>query len=446
MKSRYPYVTIIGRPNVGKSTFFNRVIRERKAIVEDQPGVTRDRLYAHAEWDGVGFGLIDTAGLTSVQDDQFSKHIAENGEIAMNEGDVIIFMTDGKAGLMPDDYVIADMLRKKKKHVLVVKNKSEKQVDFEYFHDLYALGFDTVMPVSAEHGTGFSDVMDKIIEMLPEKNEAETINEDEIRVAIVGRPNVGKSTLLNSLLGENRSVVSDVAGTTRDMIDAGLKRNGRDFRLVDTAGIRRKSKVEKDLEGLMVMRALKGIDNAHVVIMMIDGTEGFTEQDEKIASYAHERGTGVILAYNKWDAVEKDDKTYLEVEKKIRDQAGFLNYAPLIFISAQERKNLFKLMDLAAEVYDESGKEIGTSKLNRFLEDIIRHKSHPIRKRKIVKLKYMTQTGTNPPRFLIFTNFPELIHFSYERYIKNELRKMYGFKGSDIKLSFRKSSKNRYGG
>lgn len=443
-KKQLSYVAIVGRPNVGKSTLFNRIIREKKSIIDDKPGVTRDRLYAHANWEETWFGLIDTAGLVMQDEDMFARHLAENAEIAMNEGDLILFMVDGKAGLLPDDYAIADILRKKKKKVIVIKNKSEKKEDFEYFHELYELGFEHVLPLSAAYGDGFADLMDLILEMLPVK--AETLQsqaDDIIRLAIVGRPNVGKSTMLNAFLGEERSVVSQVAGTTRDAIDAEFVRNKQSYLLIDTAGIRRKSKVDEKMESYMVMRALKKIDRAHVILFLVDGQEGFTEQDEKICGYAHERGVGIILAVNKWDAVEKDDKTYLKVESEIRRQAPFLNYAPVLFVSALEKKNLFKLIDTATEIYRSSMQKIPTSEINKFLRDAVNKKAHPIRKRRRVMLKYMTQVGQCPLRFLVFSNAPELIHFSYERYLKNELRARYGFHGSDIKLEFRASDSKR---
>ncbi|HDS02594.1 MAG TPA: ribosome biogenesis GTPase Der [Firmicutes bacterium] len=443
-KTTLSYVAIVGRPNVGKSTLFNRIIRERKSIIDDQPGVTRDRLYAHARWEETWFGLIDTAGLVMQDEDMFARHLAENAEIAMNEGDVILFMVDGKTGLLPDDYAIADILRKKKKKVIVVKNKSEKKEDFAYFHDLYELGFEHVIPVSAAYGDGFSSLMDLLMEMLPVKAETlQTADDDIIRLAIVGRPNVGKSTMLNSFLGEERSVVSDVAGTTRDSIDAELMRNKRKYLLIDTAGIRRKSRVDEKLESYMIMRALKNIDRAHVILFLVDGHEGFTEQDDKICGYAHERGVGVILAVNKWDAVEKDEKTYLKVESEIRRQAPFLKYASVLFVSGLEKRNLFKLIDMATEIYESAATKISTSDLNKFLREAVTKKAHPMRKRRRVSFKYITQVGQSPLRFLIFTNAPELVHFSYERYLKNELRSRYGFKGSDIKIEFRANDSKR---
>ena len=443
---RLPYVTIVGRPNVGKSTLFNRIIREKKAIVHDQPGVTRDRLYGHAVWDDYHFGLIDTAGLIlDENEDIFATDILENAEIGMEEGDVVLFMVDAKTGLLADDYAIADILRRKKKKVIVVQNKSEKKVDFENYYELYELGFEHVMPVSAEYGTGYNELMRKVIDMLPKKVEEYDEDDSVINIAIIGRPNVGKSTLLNAFLGEKRSVVSDVAGTTRDFIDAEFSRNKQKYRIVDTAGIRRKSRIKEDLESYMVMRALKSVDSADVAIFLIDGLEGFTEQDEKICGYAHERGISIILAVNKWDAVEKDDKTYKKKEEEIRNMAPFLNYAPLFFISAKEKKNLFKLIDTAKEIYDINSQKIPTGQLNRFLEELVMRRPHPIKKRKNVKIKYVVQKGVRPPQFIFFTNYPELIHFSYERFLKNEFRKKYGFRGSDIKFEFRKSAKtNRF--
>ncbi len=440
---KIPYVTIIGRPNVGKSTLFNRLVRQDKAIVHDMPGVTRDRLYGHATWDDITFGVIDTAGLVSGDDDAFISAIVRNAEIGMEEGDVILFMVDSGDGLLPDDHEIANILRKKKKQVIVIKNKSEKKDDFENFYELYALGFDNIMPISAKYGNGMNDLIAKIIELLPRTDAQLPVDENTINIAIIGRPNVGKSTLLNAFLGEERSVVSDVAGTTRDAIDALFVRNKQQYNIVDTAGIRRKSKVEENLEHHMVMHALKSVDTAHVVIFLIDGTQGLAEQDEKILGYAHERGIGIIMAVNKWDLVEKDEKTYLEMTSKIQFMAPFLLYAPILFISAKDRKNLFKLIDTAKEIYDINNRRIGTGEFNRFLEDYQITKPHPVKKRKRVIFKYGTQVEVLPPKFILFTNNPDLVHFSYERQLKNALREKFGFTGCDIKLEFRGSSREK---
>lgn len=441
--SKMPYVTIIGRPNVGKSTLFNRLVKQDKALVHDMPGVTRDRLYGHAQWDDVLFGVIDTAGLVSGGDTPFLATIKKNAEIGMEEGDVILFLIDAESGLLPDDYEIANILRKKKKQVIIVKNKSEKKDDFENFYDLFELGFDTVKPISAKYGTGMNDLISTILDMLPKKDAAMPDDEDTIRIAIIGRPNVGKSTLLNAFLGEERSVVSDVAGTTRDAIDAEFFRNKQKYNIVDTAGIRKKSKVEEYLEHHMVMHALKSVDTAHVVLFVMDGREELAEQDGKILGYAHERGIGIIIAVNKWDIVEKDEATYRKVEDRIRFLAPFLGYAPVIFISAKERKNLFKLIDTAKDIYDINNRRIGTGEFNRFLEDYQITKPHPVKKRKRVIFKYGTQVEVLPPKFILFSNNPDLVHFSYERQLKNAIREKFGFTGCDIKLEFRGSSKDR---
>ncbi|HMA68598.1 MAG TPA: ribosome biogenesis GTPase Der [Candidatus Mcinerneyibacterium sp.] len=438
--NKIPYVTIIGRTNVGKSTLFNRLIKENKAIVDDRPGVTRDRLYGHVIWDEVQFGLIDTAGLTLEEEDDFAENLYKNVEIGIEEGDLILFVLDGKKGLAQYDYRIAEKLRKRDKPVIVVKNKSEKKKDAENYYDLYELGFEHIAPVSAKYNHGIYDLLDLIIKNLPfSVGKSDKKEEDTIKLAITGKPNVGKSTLLNSFLNRYRSVVDDKWGTTRDTIDEEFQRNNQKYILIDTAGIRRKNKIKGKLERYMVMRALKAIDRADVIIHLIDGVDGFTTQDDKILGYAHERGTGIIIAVNKWDIVEKDEKTYMEYVREIRTRAKFLEYASIYFISAKNKRNLFKLIDIAEEIYEVNTYEINNKEFYEFIKMITNEKTHPIKKNKVIKFKFAKQVDIRPPTFVIFSNYPDLIHFAYKRYIKNSIRREYGFWGSAIKLIFKKS-------
>ncbi|TYB30922.1 MAG: ribosome biogenesis GTPase Der [Candidatus Mcinerneyibacterium aminivorans] len=436
-----PYVTIIGRTNVGKSTLFNKLIRKNKAIIDDRPGVTRDRLYGHAKWQNIQFGLIDTAGLALEEDDDFAEELYRNVEIGIEEGDLILFLVDGKEGLASYDYEIADRLRKTEKDIILVKNKCEKREEIENYYDLYELGFEDIITVSAKHDIGLYELLDLIVEKLKGKTheEKETKEDDSINLAITGRPNVGKSTLLNTYLGEYRSVVSDKWGTTRDIIDEKFTRNKQQYTIVDTAGIRRKSNIKNKLERYMVMRSLKAIDRSDVIIHLVEGLEGFTNQDDKILGYADERGVGIILAVNKWDAVDKDENTYTDFVRDIRKKAPFLDYASIHFISAKHKRNLFKLIDEAKEIFEINNKMVKDSILNSFLQDITSKYVHPLRKNKRVKVKHIKQVGVNPPTFVLFSNYPDLVNFAYKKYIKNNIRREFGFWGANIMLIFRRS-------
>ena len=439
---KIPYVTIIGRTNVGKSTLFNKLIRKNKAIIDDRPGVTRDRLYGHAQWQDIPFGLIDTAGLALDEDDDFAEELYRNVEIGIQEGDLIVFLVDGKEGLASYDYEIADRLRKTDKDVILVKNKCEKREEIENYYDLYELGFENIITVSAKHDIGIYELLDAIVEKLKKgsyKNNPSKKEDESINLAITGRPNVGKSTLLNSYLGEYRSVVSDKWGTTRDVIDERFKRDKQEYTLIDTAGIRRKSNIKNKLERYMVMRSLKAIDRADVIIHLIEGKEGFTNQDDKILGYADERGVGIILAVNKWDIVDKDEYTYSDYVKEIRKKAPFLDYSSIHFISAKDKRNLFKLIDEAREIYKVNNKMLKDSTLNSFLQDITSRYQHPLRKNKRVKVKHIKQVNVNPLTFILFSNYPDLVNFAYKKYIKNCLRREFGFWGANLLLIFKRS-------
>jgi len=434
-----PIVAIVGRPNVGKSTLFNRLTGGRVAIVEDMPGVTRDRLYRDAEWLGRHFTLVDTGGIDfSDKDDKtILAQVRKQAQIAINEADVIIFMVDGRAGLTADDENVGSMLRRSNKPVVLVVNKVEDYSNNNAVLDFYQLGLGEPIPISAANAMNIGDLLDQVIAHFPAK-ATEDSEPDIIKIAVVGRPNVGKSSLVNAILGQERVIVSDVAGTTRDAIDTPFTREGQRYLLIDTAGIRRKSNIEMSTERYSVIRALRAIDRSDVVLMVIDATEGVTEQDKRIAGYVHEAGKGCILVINKWDLIEKDDKTMNRFDEKIRSELGFMQYAPTLYVSALTKQRVVKIIDLVNFVAEQQTLRITTSVLNETISDAVQLTPPPTDKGKRLKILYCTQAGIKPPHFVFFVNEPELMHFSYLRYLENTIRKNFGFEGSPIKMTVRK--------
>lgn len=435
-----PTVAIVGRPNVGKSTFFNYIIGQRISIVEDIPGVTRDRIYADAEWRGKKFSLIDTAGIEEKTDDIIISGMREQANIAIGVADVILFLTDMQAGITAADREIAQILRKSKKPVILVCNKADnygKTADDIY--EFYNLGLGTPFPVSATNALGIGDLLDEVYNNLPEGQE----NDDEtniIKVAIIGKPNVGKSSLVNKILGESRVIVSDIAGTTRDAIDSEFENEFGKYVFIDTAGIRRKSKVNESIEKFSVMRTLYAIERADVCLMMIDATEGVTDQDAKIAGEAHEAGKGIILVINKWDEIEKDDHTMEKFKKEVYNRLGYLTYAPILFISAKTGQRINKLYELINFVADQNAMRVTTSMLNQVLNEALAIVQPPSDKGKRLKVYYMTQASTKPPTFIVFVNSKDLFHFSYERYLVNHIRKEFGLQGTPIRMIVREKN------
>ncbi|UWG99041.1 ribosome biogenesis GTPase Der [Dehalobacter sp. DCM] len=434
-----PVVAIVGRPNVGKSTLFNRIVGGMIAIVENTPGVTRDRLYFDAEWQGRKFTLIDTGGIEfKDQTTPLSSMMKQQAEVAVDEADVILFMVDGKSGLTPDDQQIARYLRKSNKPVLLVANKVEKFNQFETeAHEFLALGFGDPVPVSAVHGMNTGDLLDTMVSMLPD-DPVQDYDPDVVKVAVIGRPNVGKSSIVNMLLGEQRVIVSDIPGTTRDAIDTPFTYEDRNYVLIDTAGIRRKKKIMEVTENYSVVRSFRAVDRSDVVLMVIDAVEGVAEQDKKIVGYAHEAGKGLILIINKWDLVTKDEKTINKYEKDIREELSFISYAPTQFVSAKTGQRINKIMDLVEFVAEQTSRRVSTSTLNTQLREWVHLNPPPSDKGVRLKILYATQSSVQPPTFIFFVNDPELVHFSYKRYLENQLRKNFGFEGSPIRLVMRK--------
>ena len=432
-----PTVAIVGRPNVGKSTFFNYIIGQRISIVEDIPGVTRDRIYADAEWRGRKFSLIDTAGIEEKTDDIIISGMREQANIAIGVADVILFITDMQAGITAADREIAQILRKSKKPVILVCNKADNYgKTSDDIYEFYNLGLGTPFPVSATNALGIGDLLDEVYENLPEENE----NDDEsniIKVAIIGKPNAGKSSLVNKILGESRVIVSDIAGTTRDAIDSEFENEFGKYVFIDTAGIRRKSKVNESIEKFSVMRTLYAIERADVCLMMIDATEGVTDQDAKIAGEAHEAGKGIILVINKWDEIEKDDHTMEKFKKEVYNKLSYLTYAPILFISAKTGQRVNKLYELINFVADQNAMRVTTSMLNQVLNEALAIVQPPSDKGKRLKVYYMTQASTKPPTFIVFVNSKDLFHFSYERYLINHIRKEFGLQGTPIRMIVR---------
>ena len=432
-----PTVAIVGKPNVGKSTFFNYLIGERKSIVEDTPGVTRDRVYGETNWRGRKFTLIDTGGIEEKSQDVIASQMRIQAEIAIELSDVVVFMTDVTTGITPIDKEIALMLKRAKKKVVLVCNKVDDFKKFENdVYEFYNLGFGTPNPVSSANAKGIGDVLDKIYEELPEET-ADEQDDDKIKVAVIGKPNVGKSSLINKILGENRLIVSNIAGTTRDAIDSEFENQYGKYMFIDTAGLRRHSKVEENIEKYSVLRTSLAVERADVCILMIDANEGVTEQDTKIAGLAHESGKGVIIAINKWDEYEKENGTLEQYTKDVYNKLAYLSYAPIIFISAKTGQRVEKIFNLINEVANNNAFRISTSNLNELLSEAVAMVQPPTDKGRRLKIFYMTQVGTKPPTFAVFVNSKKLFHFSYERYLVNKLREEYGFKGTPIRMLVR---------
>lgn len=429
-----PTVAVVGRPNVGKSTLFNRLTESRLSIVEDTPGVTRDRIYHDAEWNGRTFLLIDTGGIEPETDSSLLMQMRDQAEIAIDHADVILFLCDLQSGLTDSDRDIATMLRKARKPVVVGVNKVDRTGDTPAeFYEFYALGFEDVFPLSSLSGTGTGDLLDRIVELLPEEKE-DAPEDDVIRVAVIGKPNAGKSSLVNRISGEERSIVSDMAGTTRDAIDTPVSNKYGNYLLIDTAGIRRNAKIEDRVEKYSVLRANMAVENSDVCLILVDATEGVTAQDERIAGLAHNAGKASILLINKWDLPVKDNDTFDEFKKKAYNALSYMTYAPILFVSAKTGQRLDRLFPMINDIYREACKRVTTGVLNDFLADITARVQPPTDKGRRLKIYYMTQTGTNPPTFAIFCNSAELFHFSYQRYVENCLRNAFGFSGTPIRL------------
>ncbi|MGM9645679.1 MAG: ribosome biogenesis GTPase Der [Eubacteriales bacterium] len=433
-----PIVAIVGRPNVGKSTLFNKIIGERRSIVEDTPGVTRDRIYGEGEWCGRKFILIDTGGIEPKTDNFILQKMREQAQIAIDTADVIIFMCDINAGLVADDRDIAVMLKKSGKPVVLCVNKADKTGAVEpAFYEFYELGFDSdPIAVSSLHGTGSGDLLDAVFAKLPEKEDDED-DDDVINVCVIGKPNAGKSSIINKILGTDRLIVSSVAGTTRDAVDTLFENEYGRYNLIDTAGIRRSSKVEDRIEKFSVLRAHMAVERADVCLLMIDASEGVTEQDEKIAGIAHEAGKAVIIVVNKWDLVAPEDKDTVKYSKKVYNALSYLTYAPIIYVSALTGQRVVKLFEQINYVYNQSKMRISTGMLNDVLGEAVTRVQPPSDKGRRLKVYYMTQTSVAPPTFVIFCNSAALFHFSYQRYIENCLRNTFGFKGTPIKIIIR---------
>ena len=430
-----PLVAVVGRPNVGKSTFFNKVVGRRLSIVEDTPGVTRDRIYAEAEWCGVHFALIDTGGIEPDSKDIILSQMREQAEMAIDTSDVILFMVDGKEGLTAADREVGEMLMKTGKKVVLAVNKIDRPEVPDDFYDFYELGLGEPIPISSANMLNLGDLLDEIVGSFPEG--AGTEEDDSIKIAMIGKPNVGKSSLVNRILGENRVIVSPIAGTTRDSIDTPFEFDGDKYTLIDTAGIRRKSKVNEDIEKFSVIRAVAAIERCDVCMLMIDAQDGVTEQDKKIAGIAHEAGKGIIVLVNKWDLIEKETNTMKNFREDIDAELGFMSYAPSIFISALTGQRVDQVMGMAKVVAENRAMRVPTGQLNTVITDATMMKQPPSDKGKRLKIYYVTQVGVKPPLFSFKINSRPLMHFSYSRYLENQIRKAFGFEGTSLKFVFR---------
>ena len=436
-----PVVAIVGRPNVGKSTLFNKIAGKRIAIVEDTPGVTRDRLYTDAEWNGITFTMIDTGGIEPVSTDHILTEMRNQAQIAIDTADVIVLVVDVREGMTATDKDVANMLIRSGKEIIVACNKCDSPGEPPLqLYDFYNLALGEPIPVSGVHGSGVGDLLDEICNHFPENIEEEE-EEDIIKIAVVGKPNAGKSSLINRILGENRVIVSPIAGTTRDSIDTYYEKDGEKFLIIDTAGMRKRGKVEENIERFSVIRSLSAVDRADVVLIMIDATEGVTEQDTKIAGYAHEQGKACIICVNKWDLIEKDTKTMNNFRLEVQEGLSYMLYAPIIFISAKTGQRVDKIFEMSKYVANQSAMRVSTGMLNDVLNDATSRVQPPSDKGKRLKIFYITQASVKPPTFVIFVNDKKLAHFSYIRYLENQLRNTFGFEGTPIRFIIRERSK-----
>ena len=435
-----PLVAIVGRPNVGKSMLFNKLIGQRLSIVEDTPGVTRDRIYGESEWCGRKFTLVDTGGIEPDTNDIILSQMREQAEIAIATADVIIFIVDVRQGLVDADFRVADMLRKSKKPIVLAVNKVDSFQKFgNDIYEFYNLGLGDPIAVSAASRLGIGDLLDEVAKHF-DMEQTEDEEDERPRIAVVGKPNVGKSSIINKLIGENRVIVSNIAGTTRDAVDTEVVHNGTEYVFIDTAGLRRKNKIKEELERYSIIRTVTAVERADVVVVVIDASEGVTEQDAKIAGIAHERGKGVIIAVNKWDAIEKNDKTIYEFTRKVRDTLAFMQYAEIIFISALTGQRLNKLFETIDMVRENQTLRVQTGVLNEIMTEAVALQQPPSDKGKRLRLYYITQVAVKPPTFVIFVNDKELMHFSYTRYLENRIREAFGFRGTSLKFIIRERS------
>ncbi|MFA6848938.1 MAG: ribosome biogenesis GTPase Der [Selenomonadaceae bacterium] len=428
-----PIVAIVGRPNVGKSTLFNQIGKKRVSIVEDFPGVTRDRIYMDAEWLNHSFTMIDTGGIEIETADDMINSMRQQALIAMEEADVIMLVVDGRTGMLSTDEEVANILRTTKKPVVLAVNKIDSPNREMDMYEFYNLGLGEPVPISASNSLNLGDLLDRIVEVFPKEN-IEDKEADEISIAVIGRPNVGKSSIVNALIGAERVIVSSIPGTTRDAIDTHFIKDDAKYMLIDTAGMRRRGKIDLPVERYSVMRSLRAIDRADVVLMVINAEEGILEQDKKIAGYAHESGKGVVLVVNKWDLFEKDDKSTLRFTEDLRDEIGFLQYAPVLYTSALTKQRIGRITELVKYVADQQSMRIQTSVLNELIRDAVSINPPPAHRGKRLKILFMTQVDIKPPKFIVFVNDPELMHFSYLRFIENKLRESFGFEGTPLKL------------
>ncbi|MDT8305998.1 MAG: ribosome biogenesis GTPase Der [Anaerolineae bacterium] len=453
--SRIPIVALVGRPNVGKSTLFNRIVGRRRAVVSETPGTTRDRLYEETEWNGVPFHIVDTGGIEiiagwgsrplSEDSSQFMDGIVQQARIAIQDADVVVHVVDGQVGVTAADREVADILRNSRKPALVAANKLESSSLWDTAYEFYELGVGQVMPVSALHGTGVGDLLDEIVALLPPFTGELDEEDESIKIALLGRPNVGKSTLLNKLVGEERAIVSPLAGTTRDAIDTKLRWHGEEFTLIDTAGIRRRGRIDRGVEKYSVLRAIKALDRADIALLLLDATTGVTAQDTHIGGMLQEEDASVIILVNKWDAVEKDTHRMVEYTQHVRQRFDFLSYAPILFVSAETGQRVSKILPLVKEVSEARHRHISTGELNRLVRDVVARHPPPQKGGVRVKFFYATQADTVPPTFVFFVNKPEWVHFSYQRYLENRIRELEPFTGTPLRLRFRARSEDRRG-
>ncbi|SDW17418.1 GTP-binding protein [Marinococcus luteus] len=433
-----PTVAIVGRPNVGKSTIFNRIIGERMAIVEDEPGITRDRLYGEGEWLHRFFHVIDTGGI-ELNDEPLLTQIREQAKLAIDEADVIIFIVNGRDGITASDEEVADILLRSKKPVITAVNKIDNYEMREQMYEFYSLGLGEVFPISGSHGLGLGDLLDEVLERFPVEDEEEK-DDDTIHMAVIGQPNVGKSSLVNAVLGEERVIVSDIPGTTRDAVDTEFEKDGQKYSIIDTAGMRRRGKVYEKAEKYSVLRAMRAMERADVAVVILDGEAGIREQDKKVAGYAHDSGRAIVIVVNKWDVVEKDDKTMHRFTEEIREEFQFLDYAPIVFLSAKTKRRMQNLLPVVRQVAENHHVRVPTNVLNEVIMDAVIMNPTPTHSNKRLRINFATQVASGPPVIVLFVNDPELLHFSYRRYLENKCREAFSFEGTPLRIVARKKN------